>query len=241
MKLHGRESEGVTTRLLKTDSEDRISRMKSLWGERRPGILDRKPGMDFSVLVPLVEKDGEFHILFEVRSSKLKSQPGEVCFPGGAVEAGESRRQAAVREAVEELLTDESRMEVLAPLDVLITPSGQMVHPFLAVLRGYQGCFSEDEVERVFTAPLAWFAAREPEVYITDVVTEPGADFPFELVPGGRAYRWRKGEYRVLFYRHEEAVIWGMTAKILHSFILMCREAEGRLCLCDPLLPKKAD
>ncbi len=116
-----------------------------------------------------------------------------------------------------------------------------MVHPFLAVLRGYQGCFSEDEVERVFTAPLAWFAAREPEVYITDVVTEPGADFPFELVPGGRAYRWRKGEYRVLFYRHEEAVIWGMTAKILHSFILMCREAEGRLCLCDPLLPKKAD
>ena len=69
MKLHGRESEGVTTRLLKTDSEDRISRMKSLWGERRPGILDRKPGMDFSVLVPLVEKDGEFHILYEVRSS----------------------------------------------------------------------------------------------------------------------------------------------------------------------------
>ena len=85
--------------------------------------------------------------------------------------------------------------------------------------------FSEDEVERVFTVSLGWFAAHEPEEHIADVVTEPGEDFPFELVPGGRAYRWRKGEYRVLFYRNEEAVIWGMTAKILHSFIQMYREA----------------
>ena len=47
--------------------------------------------MDFAVLVPLIEKDGEFRILFEVRSPKLKSQPGEVCFPGGAVEDGRVR------------------------------------------------------------------------------------------------------------------------------------------------------
>lgn len=225
MKVCYREPENFTMRPLKADLKDMASHMKRLWADRRPGVLDRKPGMDFSVLVPLIEKEGEFHILFEVRSPKLKNQPGEVCFPGGAVEAGESRREAAVREAVEELLTDESQIEVLAPLDVLITPSGQMVHPFLAVLRGYQGSFSEAEVKRVFTAPLAWFAAHEPEEHITDVVTEPREDFPFELVPGGRSYRWRKGEYRVLFYRNKEAVIWGMTAKILYSFILMCREA----------------
>lgn len=225
MKLYRQESEDLTARPRKADSKDMVSHMKCLWADRRPGILDRKPGMDFAVLVPLIEKDGEFRILFEVRSPKLKSQPGEVCFPGGAVEDGESRREAAVREAVEELLADKSQIEVLAPLDVLITPSGQMVHPFLAVLRGYEGGFSEDEVERVFTVSLDWFAAHEPEEHIADVVTEPGEDFPFELVPGGRAYRWRKGEYRVLFYRNEEAVIWGMTAKILHSFIQMCGEA----------------
>ena len=87
MKLYRQESEDLTARPPKADSKDMVSHMKCLWADRRPGILDRKPGMDFAVLVPLIEKDGEFHILFEVRSPKLKSQPGEVCFPGGAVEA----------------------------------------------------------------------------------------------------------------------------------------------------------
>ncbi|GAE44688.1 hypothetical nudix hydrolase YeaB [Mesobacillus boroniphilus JCM 21738] len=37
----------------------------------------------FAVLLPLVEVNGDVHILFEVRSLKMRRQPGEVCFPGG--------------------------------------------------------------------------------------------------------------------------------------------------------------
>ena len=78
MKLYRQESEDLTARPPKADSKDMVSHMKCLWADRRPGILDRKPGMDFAVLVPLIEKDGEFHILFEVRSPKLKSQQRDV-------------------------------------------------------------------------------------------------------------------------------------------------------------------
>ena len=65
----------------------------------------------FSVLVPLVEKDGELNLLFELRSSKMKADPGEICFPGGHVEPGEDFRTAAVRETFEEIGIPEDRIE----------------------------------------------------------------------------------------------------------------------------------
>lgn len=200
------------------------ARMKRLWANRIPGILDRKNVTEFAVLVPLVRKDGEYHVLFEVRASKLKSQPGEVCFPGGAVEAGETSRAAAVRETVEELLVSRSQIEPLAPLDILFTPGNLTVRPFLAILKEYKGTFSTDEVERVFTVPIRWFASHEPECFRADVVTVPREDFPFGLIPDGREYNWRKGRYDILFYQYGENVIWGMTAKILSSFIAMYRD-----------------
>ena len=36
----------------------------------------------YSVLVPLVEREGELHILYEVRAETLRTQPGQVSFPG---------------------------------------------------------------------------------------------------------------------------------------------------------------
>lgn len=55
-------------------------------------------------------------------------------------------------------------------------------------------------------------------------MTVPEETFPFEDVPGGRDYHWRRGHYDVYFYRREEGIIWGMTAKILRSLAEMYRE-----------------
>ncbi|MBS5335852.1 MAG: CoA pyrophosphatase, partial [Firmicutes bacterium] len=41
----------------------------------------------FSVAIPLIETDKGLSMLFEIRSSKLKTQPGDICFPGGRIEA----------------------------------------------------------------------------------------------------------------------------------------------------------
>ena len=71
---------------------------------RAPGIdkLDRL--WDAAVLLPLVRTPEGISVLFEERAHTLRSQPGEVCFPGGKYECEDnSFRNTAVRETCEEL------------------------------------------------------------------------------------------------------------------------------------------
>lgn len=95
-------------------------------------------------------------MVFEVRAGSLKTQPGEICFPGGAVERGETPKQAAVRETMEELLINRCQIRVIAPLDVLEAPGAMEISPFLGALQGYRWSYSEAEVDHTFSgsAPL---------------------------------------------------------------------------------------
>ena len=200
-----------------------LEHMKNEWGDRFPRLIEQKEERHSSVMVPLIEKDGELHVLFEVRAANLNRQPGEICFPGGGVEREESFEAAAVRETMEELLIQREQIELIAPLDYLKTSSGLTVHAYLGKLDQYGGSFSSDEVDHVFTVPFFWFLEHEPEKYVTNVHTIPGDDFPFELVPGGSNYHWRKGHYDVYFYRYGDEIIWGMTAKLMYGFVKLYR------------------
>ena len=140
-------------------------------------------------------------------------------FVGGKVEPGETREEALVRECREELCLGPKQVELLGAGDRIATPGGVLVHSFAGVLRGYEGGFSQSEVAQVFTVPLAWLKSHPPLVQDVPVATVPGADFPFDKIPGGAAYPWRGGTYRVLFYEYEGRVIWGITAKVLHRML----------------------
>ena len=201
-----------------------LAQMSRIWGSRRAGRLEKEKIRRAAVLVPLIQKGGEYHVVFEVRAGSLKTQPGEICFPGGAVERGETPKQAAIRETMEELLISRRQIRVIAPLDVLEAPGAMEIFPFLGALQGYRWSYSEAEVDHTFSVPLRWFAEHEPERYETELVTVPEERFPFEDVPGGHDYHWRRGHYDVYFYRREEGIIWGMTAKILRSLAEMYRE-----------------
>ena len=170
-----------------------------------------------AVLIPVIEKDGELQILFEVRSGSI-AQGGEVCFPGGHLETGEDAREAAVRETCEELLVDPSQVEMIAPMHRLIDRGRLVVDSFLGVLHDYNGIYSEDEVSSIFTVPLSQFLEREPEEYDAALIIKPGNDFPFDLLPGGRDYPFFQHTKKFYFYRMKP-VIWGLTAEILYHCI----------------------
>ena len=185
--------------------------------KREPKLIDMELYHRSAVVVPLVEKNGDCQVLFEVRSKGLKRQPGEICFPGGGCETGESPEAGARREICEELLISESKIEIAAPMDIFVSPFNMIIYPYLGILKDYQNTFSTDEVLEVFTVPLAYFMETEPETCYNKIYTEPPENFPWAKVQNGRQYRWGRGLYPVHFYEYDHRIIWGITAKIMKN------------------------
>ncbi|MFC2949102.1 NUDIX hydrolase [Virgibacillus sediminis] len=188
---------------------------------RTPTILGQDKYFRSAILIPLVEKDGETHLLFEVRSMKLNRQPGDTCFPGGRIEQSDSSpREAAVRETTEELTIKEEEVDEVIPLDYIVSDSGRIIYPFIGKVAPRQEVKPNDgEVEEVFTVPLNFFLENEPEVHQVRLQVQPADDFPYELIVGGEDYNWQFRETDELFYQYHGKVIWGLTAKILRHFV----------------------
>ena len=168
-----------------------------------------------AVLIPLIEKEGELCILFEVRQAGIR-QGGEICFPGGMIEAHETAEEAAVRETAEELLIPEENIEVIAPMHMIGGPGGAELSSCLGILHGYTGTFAKREVDHVFTVSLSWFASHAPRICDGAMAVDLAEDFPYELIPGGRDYPWHRIPRRFYFYESEGGVIWGITAELLY-------------------------
>lgn len=83
----------------------------------------------YAVFIPLIEIDGEDHILFEVRSQNI-AQPGEVSFPGGRLEEGEGFKDAALRETMEELLLANEDIEYLGYSSMILNSSFRHIKSF---------------------------------------------------------------------------------------------------------------
>lgn len=195
---------------------------------RQPGIIGAEKCKQYAVLIPLIYIEETPYLLFEKRSNNLKRQPGEICFPGGKLEEGESFMECAVRETVEELLVHQAQIEVLGVGDIYISPFNLMIHPFIGEIRDYKDTFSTDEVEEVIKIPLDFFRHHQPEKYVSKLINELAEDFPYEWVPGGIKYPWAKGTHDILFFRYEDWTIWGMTAQIVKSAVQLIDEYEVR-------------
>ncbi len=193
-------------------------KIKALWKDHVPGQV-QKGKKDYAIVIPLIEKEDGYHILYEERSHTLIHQPGEICFPGGKVEVGETAKEAALRETAEELMVHADQLDVIAALDPALGPDGSGIWPFVAVLHGYEGTYSAEEVDHTFSVPVSWFLENAPDQYQAKLVTKPGKDFPYDLIPGGKNYPFREKKHKMLFYRREEGTIWGVTARITSEFI----------------------
>ena len=176
----------------------------------------------YAVLCPFVEQPDGLHLLFEVRAAALRRQPGEVCFPGGMQEPGETPEVCALRETWEELGIPREEIRVFGKSDFLCSHRGFLLQPVLAAVSpaGLAAlCPSPAEVAEVFTVPLRFFQETEPEVYAytQEPVVQP--DFPFAAVGVVPDYPFARGRVEVPVWHYETHPIWGITARIVRSVL----------------------
>lgn len=167
----------------------------------RQDIPDFRPA---AILVPLVDRGGEPHLVFTLRSAELSTHSGQVSFPGGKVDAEDADHvAAALREAEEEVGLSPALVEVIGLLDEVVTPSGFVITPVVgfvaegAVLRP-----SSPEVAETFEVSLD--ALRAPGVY------EDMGD----VERAGRTYR-------LVAYNVAGRNIWGATARVVHQLLAL--------------------
>ncbi|PKK39591.1 putative nudix hydrolase [Clostridiaceae bacterium JG1575] len=179
-----------------------------------------------AVLVLLQKRPEGAVLLLEKRARQLRAQPGDISFPGGSLEPGETPQEAALRETKEELGLDPQGVDVVGALDYYIAPNGLIIHPFVAATAVQELCPNPEEVERVLTIPLTDLLSQEPEVFPLAFAPEPGEDFPFDRIQGGRGYPFRRPVIDQYFYRAGDEFIWGITARILLQFLNLIKEAN---------------
>ncbi|HUR79912.1 MAG TPA: CoA pyrophosphatase [Thermoanaerobaculia bacterium] len=171
-------------------------------------ILGRRPAIEIvapqhrraCVLIPLIRNGAGWSILFTKRSENLAAHSGQIAFPGGSVEDGETLEQAAIREAEEEVGIPPAHVELIGRLDDVITHSGFLVAPFVGVIHDrVEYVMQESEVVEIFEVPIeALLDIRNPEV---------------------RYVAFRRKEYPAYFYRYGAYEIWGLTGRMLKAFL----------------------
>ena len=169
--------------------------------------LDLNPNLDIpidglvsaAVLIPLVERDGALSVLFTQRADQLRRHAGQISFPGGRCEAGETSAEAALREAHEEIGLDPNQVRVAGLSTPYRTITGYHITTVVGFVPGDAALtLSAAEVAAAFEVPLAFL--MDPANHERRHRDQP---------PGPP--RWH---YAITWREH---VIWGATAGMVRA------------------------
>jgi 8-oxo-dGTP pyrophosphatase MutT (NUDIX family) len=178
-----------------------LERLRTLVA-RRPAVeIDAPQHRRASVLIPLVRNDdGAYSLVFSRRADNLAAHSGQIAFPGGSVEPGETLEAAVMREAEEEVGIPRRSVELFGRLDDLITNSGFLVAPFCGVIHErVDYVLQQSEVAEVFEVPVdALLGEHQPEI---------------------RYVAFRQRRYPAYFYRYRDYEIWGLTGRMVKAFL----------------------
>ncbi|HEX7004385.1 MAG TPA: CoA pyrophosphatase [Trueperaceae bacterium] len=182
-----------------------LEQLRQVLGRNRPERLEIAGYRRAAVLVPVLDGPEGLELLFTVRGEELRHHAGQVAFPGGRVEEGESVEEAALRETFEEIGVELPPSAIIGRLDDHPSPARFVATPLVAVLDWPQALEpNPSEVAEVFSVPLAEL---------------------FGIVP-----RWEKRvleglERRIHFYAWGERLIWGFTGNVVKDLLdLMPRD-----------------
>ncbi|MCC5618919.1 CoA pyrophosphatase [Nostoc sp. CHAB 5836] len=158
-----------------------------------------------AVLVPIIWHPAGASVLLTLRAARLSSHAGQVAFPGGRIEAGETPEQAALREAAEEVGLDPAAATLIGTLPEHLTGTGYRVTPVVASIEPPVVLTADpNEVAAMFELPLA-------------TVLDP-------LAPERRRAEHRGRMREFWAWPHDEHLIWGATAAILVNLARVLRD-----------------
>jgi coenzyme A diphosphatase NUDT7 len=201
-------------------------------------IIGKERFLNSAVLIPIINQQGKEFILFEKRSASVR-QPGEISFPGGHIDPklDVNSISAALRETSVELGLTTEQINVLGRLGTLVTPMGVIVEAFIGSLNISnleQLKIDNREVERIFLISLDYFINNDPDEYNTRLELHPYSldekGDKRELLPVkdlGLPKRYANsfnGKHRVLVYRTNKEIIWGITAELIFELSKKLRD-----------------
>lgn len=185
------------------------SRLGRTLQQRERQVLARPEKTVAAVLVPLLDIDGEPHLLYTRRSASLPHHQGQIAFPGGTVDATDpDLRHTALREAEEEIGLAPARVRILGALDDLETMASRfLITPYVGLVAPpYEWRPSPHEVDCVFTVSLD--RLRHPDNRRTELWDFDGTQVPIDL------------------FHIDGHVIWGATHRITRN-LLQLLENDG--------------
>ena len=163
-----------------------------------------------SVLIAILNY-GEYikspELIYTQRSSHLSTHSGEVSFPGGKTEDGDSSLfDTALRESNEEMSLNRADVTMLGKLDYLISRHKIEVNPFIATVDQAQNLQPNEEIQEIFTVPLSFLL--DPNNIKRESIERQGS------------------VWEVPTWKLKNQKIWGLTAMITVNFLNICFDAN---------------
>ena len=161
-----------------------------------------------AVLIVLHDGDHGPEALFTKRAQHLRNHRGEISFPGGRMEPGETSIETARREAWEEVSLDPSLVRVHGELDHLSTVvSNSYIVPVVATVAARPDLVADPgEVDRILWVPLSELA--HADTYREEWWGTPELERPIH------------------FFELEDETIWGATARMLHQLLRLAHGVD---------------
>ncbi len=151
-----------------------------------------------AVLVPIVLRENGPTVLLTQRHADLSKHAGQIAFPGGRLDPGETAVQAALREAHEETGLAPEFVQPLGYLDGYLTITQYIVTPVVALVReGFELQAQPDEVDDIFEVPLS---------FLMDVNNRQT-----------QSREWKGMTRHFYVFPHGERYIWGATAGMIKN------------------------